>query len=61
VTDAIEGLKGKKTLIIIAHRLTTVRRCDTLVFLREGRIAGLGPFDRLLAENREFRAMATPG
>jgi ATP-binding cassette subfamily C protein len=60
VTAAIEGLRGKKTLIIIAHRLTTVERCDTLVFLREGRVAALGPYQRLLVESAEFRAMAAP-
>jgi len=58
VTRAIEGLRGQKTLVIIAHRLTTVRHCDTLVFLRAGRVDAIGPFDRLLEESAEFRAMA---
>jgi ATP-binding cassette, subfamily B, bacterial PglK len=62
VTRAIESLKGRKTLIIIAHRLSTVRRCDTLVFLKAGRIAGVGAYDRLLEENHAFRDMAlAPG
>jgi ATP-binding cassette subfamily C protein len=56
---AIEALHGQKTLIIIAHRLSTVRNCDRLIFLREGRIAGIGSFDQLLAGNREFRRLAT--
>jgi ABC-type multidrug transport system fused ATPase/permease subunit len=58
VTKAIELLRGQKTIIIIAHRLSTVRRCDTLVFLRDGRIAGTGSYDRLLEENVDFRDLA---
>jgi ATP-binding cassette subfamily C protein len=58
VTRAIEGLRGQKTLILIAHRLTTVQGCDALVFLRAGRVEAVGPYDRLLADNAEFRAMA---
>jgi ATP-binding cassette subfamily C protein len=55
---ALESLRGQKTLIVIAHRLTTVRRCDRLIFLRDGRVAGTGAFDDLLASNADFRAMA---
>ena len=58
VTRAIEALKGRKTVLIIAHRLTTVRRCDSLLFLRQGRVHAAGTFDRLLEANPEFRAMA---
>jgi len=57
LTQAIEGLRGERTLIVIAHRLSTVQRCDALVFLRNGRVEAMGPFDRLLEENAEFRAM----
>jgi ATP-binding cassette subfamily C protein len=58
VTAAIEALKGKKTLIIIAHRLTTVRRCDTLIMLHEGRVVATGSYDQLLETSPDFRAMA---
>jgi ATP-binding cassette subfamily C protein len=61
VTAAIEALRGKKTLIIIAHRLTTVRRCDTLIMLREGRVVATGPYDQLLEGSPDFRAMALAG
>ena len=59
VIGAIEMLRGEKTLVIVAHRLSTVRGCDRLVFLRDGRIAGCGSFDELLRNNADFRAMAT--
>jgi ATP-binding cassette subfamily C protein len=58
VTRAIDSLQGRKTLIVIAHRLTTVRRCDRLVFLREGRLEAVDSFEGLLARSPEFRAMA---
>ena len=58
VIGAIEALRGEKTLVIVAHRLSTVRVCDRLVFLRDGRVAGCGSFDELLASNEDFRAMA---
>jgi len=58
VIGAIESLRGEKTLLIVAHRLSTVRGCDRLVFLRDGRIAGCGSFDELLVNNADFRDMA---
>jgi ABC-type multidrug transport system fused ATPase/permease subunit len=61
VGDAIEALQGTRTLIVIAHRLSTVRRCDRLVFMSEGRIEGVGVFDELLARHAEFRAIADAG
>ncbi|MBI3798821.1 MAG: ATP-binding cassette domain-containing protein, partial [Deltaproteobacteria bacterium] len=58
VIGAIDRLRGEKTLVIVAHRLSTVRGCDRLVFLRDGRIAGCGSFEELLANNEDFRVMA---
>jgi len=57
VLQAIEELHGEKTLLIIAHRLSTVRACDRIVFLRQGHIAGCGSFAELMANNVDFRAM----
>ncbi|HEY8927509.1 MAG TPA: ABC transporter ATP-binding protein [Polyangia bacterium] len=59
LTEAIERLRGRKTLIVIAHRLTTVERCDALVFLSGGHVKAVAPYRQLLAESAEFRAMAT--
>jgi len=58
VIGAIEALRGEKTLLIVAHRLSTVRGCDRLVFLQDGRIADCGSFDELLMNNADFRDMA---
>jgi ATP-binding cassette subfamily C protein len=61
LTRAIETLRGRKTLIVVAHRLSTVERCDRVVFLRDGRVADTGPFDELLERCADFRAMAGRG
>jgi ABC-type multidrug transport system fused ATPase/permease subunit len=57
VTGAIERLHGAKTLVIVAHRLSTVRRCEKIFFLAAGRLVDSGPFDELVARNAAFRAM----
>jgi ATP-binding cassette subfamily C protein len=57
VTAALDTLHGTRTLIVIAHRLSTVQSCDRLVFLQEGRVAAAGTYDDLL-RNAAFRAMA---
>jgi ABC-type multidrug transport system fused ATPase/permease subunit len=55
---ALEALHGVKTLVVIAHRLTTVRRCDRLAVLRDGRVAAIGSYDELLARDAGFRELA---
>ena len=56
--DAIEGLRGERTIFLVAHRLTTVRNCDRIIFLENGEVTGLGTFEDLCRSNRTFRAMA---
>jgi ATP-binding cassette subfamily C protein len=58
ITSAIESLKGERTLIMIAHRLTTVKNCDTLYFMEEGRIVEEGSYHDLVDSNIHFREMA---
>ncbi len=58
VMAAIDGLAGKKTVIMIAHRLTTVRKCDRILVLDRGRVAGIGSYDALSADNAAFRRIA---
>jgi ABC-type multidrug transport system fused ATPase/permease subunit len=59
LSSAIDALQGNKTLILIAHRLSTVRKCGRLIFLRAGRVAGSGSFEELLQTNREFRELVS--
>jgi ATP-binding cassette subfamily C protein len=59
VTDAIAGLRGTITMIVIAHRMSTVRGCDRLVMLRDGMIHTSGRYDELFATDDDFRALVT--
>jgi ATP-binding cassette, subfamily B, bacterial PglK len=59
--DAIERLRGRHTIILVAHRLSTVRNCDRIVFLEHGRMTGLGTYDDLRSTNAVFRALAGGG
>ncbi len=43
--------------MVVAHRIQTVRACDRLVFLREGRVADEGTFEELRERSAPFRAM----
>lgn len=58
IADTIESLRGKKTILMVAHRMAMIRRCDCLYLLREGRIVARGPYDDLLAGNEEFQKLA---
>jgi len=55
INRAIERLRGDRTVIIIAHRLSTVRKCDRLIYLDGGHIADTGTFEELTARNGAFR------
>lgn len=57
VMQAIRCLSGKKTIIIIAHRLSTVKNCDILYFLKDGKIVDCGTYDALLSKSTEFKTM----
>ena len=65
VTEAITHLRhgvggpaphGSRTVIAIAHRLSTVKGCDQLIYLRGGRVAGIGTFEELMRDP-EFRQL----
>jgi ATP-binding cassette subfamily B protein len=58
VMEAIEELNREMTIILIAHRLTTVRRCDTIVELDRGRVVATGSYDFLLETSASFRKLA---
>ena len=58
VIDAVHNLSGEITIIIIAHRLTTVRECERIYVLEHGRLVGEGTYAELNANDERFRAMA---
>lgn len=57
VMQAMYNLIGKKTVIIIAHRLTTVQHCDVIHVLKKGRVAASGTYDELLSKDHLFQSM----
>ncbi|GAA1469083.1 ABC transporter ATP-binding protein [Microbacterium thalassium] len=61
IAMTLEGLKGTLTIIIVAHRLSTVRNADTLVFLQDGTISAKGRFDEVRRENADFARLVKLG
>ena len=61
VMDAIEGLSRDLTVIMIAHRLSTVQRCDTIIQLEHGRLVAQAPYEELLKRSESFQQMALAG
>jgi ATP-binding cassette subfamily C protein len=57
--EALEDASRDRTVIIVAHRLSTVRQTDRIVFLDDGKIVDIGRFDELLERNAAFRRLAT--
>ncbi|MDA1091487.1 MAG: ABC transporter ATP-binding protein [Proteobacteria bacterium] len=57
INNAIDRLSGEKTLIIIAHRLSTVRKCQSLAFIKDGNLVDTGGFEELRARNADFGRM----
>jgi ABC-type multidrug transport system fused ATPase/permease subunit len=57
VMDAIEALSSDLTILLIAHRLSTVRRCDTIVELEHGQVVAQGTYEQLLECSPSFRKM----
>ncbi len=61
ITDTIEGLHGVVTVVVVAHRLSTVRHCDRLVFMESGRVASCGTFEEVRAANPTFARLVQLG
>ena len=58
IRQSVRELAGTKTLLIIAHRLNTVKDCDVIHVLEHGRIIASGSYEELMADCDIFRAMA---
>jgi ATP-binding cassette subfamily C protein len=56
--EAIYGLEGNHTMLMVAHRLSTVKRADKIVMLERGRKVEAGTYDELAERHGKFRAMA---
>jgi ABC-type multidrug transport system fused ATPase/permease subunit len=55
IMDTLQSLMGQKTILIVAHRLTTLRLCDEIVLLQNGKITARGNYEELLKTSTYFR------
>jgi ABC-type multidrug transport system fused ATPase/permease subunit len=58
VMEAVQNIRTDKTIILIAHRLTTVKNCDQIFLMEQGRLIAQGTYEELVASNETFRRMA---
>jgi len=58
ITETLDSLVGEVTLIVIAHRLATVRNCNQVIYLRDGQIASSGSFDHVRNSVLDFDTQA---
>ena len=57
VKKSINALKGQGTIVIVAHRLSTIKDADIIFYLEEGKIIDQGSFDYLFENNEQFKTM----
>lgn len=57
VMEAVRALGGEKTVILVAHRLSTVRDCDRIFALAHGRLVAAGRYDEVVGRSEAFRAI----
>ena len=61
IAQTLQELRGRMTIVIVAHRLSTIRAVDHLVHLRDGQIAAEGTFDEVRAQDAEFARLVELG
>ena len=59
VQNSIDAVRGDKTIILIAHRLSTAKNCDTIFVLKDGRIVEQGAYNYLYNLHGEFTHMVS--
>jgi len=57
IMDAIHDFSGRKTIVMIAHRLATVQKCDTIYILDSGEVTAYGSYQKLASDNVVFQQM----
>ena len=61
VISAIDALPTTLTIVMIAHRLSTLRNCDRLLVLEHGRLVAQGTYEELLSSSETFQRLASAG
>lgn len=57
IKKSIDNIKGKSTVVIVAHRLTTIKNVDKIFFLEHGEIVDSGTFNELYKRNKKFKTI----
>lgn len=57
IQDAINNLKNEYTIMIIAHRFSTIINCDKIFFIKNGRVIDSGTHDKLLKNCKEYKKL----
>ncbi len=57
VQDNIAHISGNRTILVIAHRMSTIVNCDRILFMNDGKIAASGTHEQLLENCEEYRAL----
>ncbi len=58
IINALEKLNGKCTIVIVAHRFSTIQHCDKIVVLANGKVVSEGKFDELIIKSNEFKKLS---
>ncbi len=58
IKAAIDNISGNKTIIVIAHRLSTVRNADRILFLEKGKLENKGTHEELIRTNKKYKKLA---
>ena len=58
IMNAVHDLASQKTLIMIAHKLQTVKKCDQIYMMEKGQIVDNGTYQQLIEGNKKFKEMS---
>jgi len=56
--EDVYSMRDKRTIVLIAHRMSTIRECDKIILLDNGVVAAIGTYKTLLSENKIFQALS---
>jgi len=59
IAEGVQSLKGDVTVVMIAHRLSSVRSAEKVIYLQEGRVVSIGTFDEVRASVPDFDRQAS--